>query len=194
MSPEAISAAAASAGVIAAIWLQIAEWKRSRFARGIDAISALDARFDGPELREVRRRAAAYFLDPKPDDVEGTEAAQHLMNFFETLGFLYEKQVIDDESVWHFFASWILPYYRESQALRTEIAKDDPNVYSSFRKVYDAVRKCEERRHASRQSVHILADDAVRAFLVEEAALATKSLPHTTPQLGSSGTPPNPTI
>lgn len=101
----------ASIGLIITVIFQIVEWRRSRFARGLETIAALDARFESPEFREIRRRAAAYHLAESKDDRAGEEAAITVINFFETIGFLQEKKVLDSNMVWHFFASWLIPYY-----------------------------------------------------------------------------------
>jgi hypothetical protein len=145
-------------------------------------IAALDARFDGPEFREVRRRAASYLAIPSNPDQAGAEAARAVVNFFESVGFLYNKSVIDAESAWHFFGSWVLPYYIASQALRAKGAAGDPTVYCEFEKLYKAVKRIEEERHPSGDVIHITGPEAIAEFLEAERGLQMKVLPGAVPR------------
>jgi len=181
MSPEAWSALFAAVGVVVAIFLQIGEWRRAKFSRGIEIVAALDVRFEGPELRELRRQAAAYLSKPSPNDQAGREAARAIINFFETLGFLHAKGVVDAESAWHFFGSWLLPYHAATKTLRVQISEGDPNVFSEFGKIYSAVEDVEKSRHPSNDTSHIIGPDALERFLLQEAGLEMKSLPSTVP-------------
>lgn len=140
MSPEAWSAIIAAIGVIVAIGFQILEWRRSTFARGLDTIASLDSRFESPEFREIRRRAAMYFLNPNHTDRAGYEAASTVLNFFETVAFLHGRRVVDTEVVWHFFASWLLQYYFAADQLIASCQTVDPACYEKLTLLYESIR------------------------------------------------------
>lgn len=183
MTTEAWSALISAIGVMTAIGLQVIEWRRSSFSRRIEMMAALDSRFENPEIRDLRRRAAAWLQNQNPEDREGREAASGVINFFETLGYLYGKRAVDADGVWHFFASWLLPYYAATEHLRREIADGDRNVFCEFDKIYLAVKKIEERKHLSNDTLHIVGPDALRKFLAAESCLKTANIPATTPNL-----------
>lgn len=98
LSAEHWSALSAAAGVLVAITFQIIEWRRQRYSKGIDTIAQMDSRWDSPEFREMRRRASRFLIDPVAETKSsGEEAVRTVLNFFETLGFLERKKVVDAE-------------------------------------------------------------------------------------------------
>ena len=76
-------------------------------ARGSDRaeLLRLEEEYESPEFRKVRKSAASYFYGRTSmlanDDHE--QGAIRLLNFFEKVGFLFEKKVITVDAVWHFF-------------------------------------------------------------------------------------------
>ena len=117
MTAPAWSALVSTLALIVTISVQIAEWRRARFSRGIDTIAAMDTRFESAEFREVRKRAATYLATKPAADPAGRESVLGVLNFFETLGFLFAKHIVDAKTVWHFFGTWLLPYYATSKSL-----------------------------------------------------------------------------
>lgn len=176
MSAEAWSALIAAIGVVITIIFQIRTWQQTNFARKIDLIANFDNRFETQEFREIRRNASTYLLDPDDGGAEGREAVCAVINFFETLGYLYSKGTIDKESVWHFFSSWLIPYYVASETVRFEKSENDSNVYIEFKKLYDVVTKEEIKRHPSNGLNHITDEDAIKEFLTSEAKLHMKEM------------------
>lgn len=182
MTPEAWSAVAAVVGVVAAIAVQVVEWRRQRFSRGIDTISQMDARWDRADFREKRRLAAAHLLAVKTGgDGPGEEATRDILNFFETVGFLHRNKVVRADSVWHFFGSWLLPYYHAAKPVRDESRRHDPNCYAEIERLYQAVLKIERSRHPSGDTLHVIGDANIRNVLIKEAALELESAPSTGP-------------
>lgn len=163
-------------GVLSAIVFQILEWRRERLARGIDTLLAFDTRFTAQEMRRLRQRGGAHllaFLGGNADDPEGRLAAKAVLNFFESVGFLYSKGVVDAASVWQFFAPWLLAYHEASRTFRASVAKGDPFVYCELERVAEAVRRVEVKRHPTHRLDHITAETALRSFLIEESELAS---------------------
>lgn len=162
------------AGVLSAIVLQILEWRRARLSRGIDTLLTFDARFSAAEMRALRRRGAVFLLaciDGEPDDAEGRLAAKAVLNFFEAIGFLHSKGVVDAGSIWQFFAPWLLCYFEASKQFRARVAKGDPFVYCELERVFEAVKRVEEKKHPTHQLLHMTSAKALRSFLSEESKL-----------------------
>lgn len=54
---------------------------------------------------------------------------------------MYEKRRIDAESIYAFFSSWMATYYYATKQYRAECQKDDPDVWTGFENVFQAIRK-----------------------------------------------------
>jgi len=110
-------------------------------------------------------------LNPGAGDRAGEEAARTVLNFFETIGFLHGKKVVETETIWHFFVSWLLPYYFASDEVISMVRSRDPNSLTELERLFHAVRRIEESRHPSKDSVHLITPSALKGFLEEEASL-----------------------
>ena len=136
----AIGSIATSIGVIVAIVAFIIESYQYRFTKAIDILMQFDNRFDSPEFRKIRRRAAEFPLSgSKEEDKDGRQAIADVLNFFETVAFLYRNKAIKANMVWHTFASWLLPYWKASESYIQKRLLDDPNSYGETAVLFDAV-------------------------------------------------------
>lgn len=170
MSAEAWSALAATIGVIVVIIFQIVEWRRLRLARALDSVLELEKRFEESEFRDIRKAAATFLLDSSAGSPEGEGSAVTVINFFECLGLLHRKAVLDDELVWHFFSGWLLPYYCAAhQSIITPRQGRDPNAYTEVDKLYRDMKRIEETKHPSGDTLHIITREAIHHFLEGEA-------------------------
>jgi hypothetical protein len=178
-SPQGWSAVVA---IIALIWTMTAQtvaWRRDRYSRGLDSLSDLDERFESPDFRAVRRKASAYLLTPKADNVEGIQAVRTVLNLFETIGFLYRTKMVTVEIVWHYFGTWLLPYCVASKKYIERTQEDDPQVYSELRGIYRAVLRYDKRRHPKGKPYAVTSDDGVARLLEAEATLSLIAEPST---------------
>jgi len=175
MRPEAIPAYVSALGVIAAMYWQIREWRRASLTNRMATITSYESRFEAAEFRDLRRVAARYLLAHDATEPAGRDATKAIVNFFESIGYLFEKGMLKDEDVWQFFASWLVPYYIASEKVRAEESENDPNVYSSVGNVYLAVLAVEAKKHPTGQTSHLIAPKAVRAFLDDECKLVVRS-------------------
>jgi hypothetical protein len=146
MSPEAVSAIISAAGVIVAIGANILESLRSRSAAAIQHIMQLEAKFESPDFRGTRRRAASFLLAGQPlDDAPGRLALEDVLNFFELVAFLRHKRAVNADVIWHGLSSWLIPYFELSAQYVKECRKDDPAVYRYLDSLYDAVAAIDKR-------------------------------------------------
>jgi hypothetical protein len=162
LSAEGWSALASSIGVVVAIIALIVESKRARFTQSIDVISTLDNRFETPEFRETRKKAATYLINKDEEDDEGKEAVMSVLNFFEVVGYLYINRVISGPTAWHFFSSWLIPYYYTSSSIISDRQKDDPNCLCELTKLYQCVRRIEEKCHPTKDQLHLIGISQMR--------------------------------
>jgi len=168
-SSNAWAAAAGWVAATSAIWALFAQGRRERFSRGVEIVSRLDAEFRSPSFRKVRSSAARYFGGETLPDLEND--ARELLSFFEKVAFLYKQKAITAKVVWHFFASWILPYYHAARPYVMLLQQADPNVFRDFDDLYTAVHKIEERQRLYRDADVFSKAAYQSAFLARETAL-----------------------
>lgn len=146
--------------------------RRAQFTNMITILSQLDVRFDSNEFRGRRRLAAAWLAQGSShEDIVGEDAARDLLNFFETLAFLHRREAIDAEAIWHYFASWLLPYYRAFQTFIQREQATDPNAFREFATLYDAVFQIEREKRDYRGTEQVVSGENVKAILASEASL-----------------------
>jgi hypothetical protein len=168
----AIGSIATSIGVIVAVVAFIIESHRSRFTKAIDILMQFDKRFDSPEFRETRRRAAEFLLSgSKEEDKDGRQAIADVLNFFETVAFLYRNKAIKANVVWHTFASWLLPYWKAAESYIQICLLNDPNSYGETAVLFDAVWSIEQKHLHDRTEKSIITEKSLNSFLKSEAEL-----------------------
>jgi hypothetical protein len=181
VTAPAWSALISTGALIATITFFVFAWRRDHFSRGIDAIRWMDARFQSPEFRELRQRAASHLIEKPEMDSPGREALYEVLNFFETLAFLCTKDVTEAYSVWHFFGSWLMPYYSASKDIIVLRRKDCPSLWSDMEGLYKAVCEIETGHHPSKDTHHVISETAINEFLKRETVLPTMPRPSTAP-------------
>jgi len=174
LTAEAWAAAASVTGVIVAITALVQESRRSRFSRAIDILSRLDDRFESPEFRAIRRSAAQYLLDPADAGQTGEESVRAILNFFETLAYLFKHHAVGANMVWHYYGSWLLPYYVASKDVIAKYQHDDPNCYRETAALYDAVFQVEENERNYCDATQVISSSGVTSMLRMEADLSVQ--------------------
>jgi hypothetical protein len=95
---------AALSAAVAALVAAFQLWQ-FRFAHGVDLIFNLEDRFDAPDLVNARKLAAKALQNHS-----STEEIDTILDYFETLGILVRRHVVDDELAWNSFSHWVLRY------------------------------------------------------------------------------------
>jgi hypothetical protein len=163
---------AALIGASAALANGFRQDKRAQFTHMITILSQLDVRFDSKEFRGRRRLAAAWLANGSQSaDLVGQDAARDVLNFFETLAFLHRREAIDAEAVWHYFASWLLPYYQAFESFVRKEQATDPNAYREFQTLFDAVFQIEREKRDYRGTEQVVSPENVKSILASESAL-----------------------
>lgn len=92
-----------------------------------------------------------------------------VLDFFEGLAYFHRRGLCDAESLWHFFASWLLPYFAASHAVVKHMTQNDPSLFEDLARLNKELKKVESRRHPSQSSSHILSPDSIKGFLQAES-------------------------
>jgi len=105
-----------------------------------NAVMALRERFDSPHMRAARRHLAERLLSQAREDLSSVE----VVTFFELVGTLTHRGVLEPELVWEAFGSWVVAYYwaiRNPEDLVAKIRRDlgDPLVFHEFEWLFNTV-------------------------------------------------------
>jgi hypothetical protein len=107
----------------------------------------LRERFDSSRMRASRRHVSERLLKQAHQDISNLE----VVTFFELVGTLTHRKVLDDDLVWEAFGGWITSYY---WALRNPVdmvgdlrqAMGDPLVFHEFEWLHHRVVTLDRRR------------------------------------------------
>jgi hypothetical protein len=174
----ALGSIASSIGVIVAIFIFVYESRRSRFTKAIDILMQYDNRFDSPEFRATRRRAAKFLLSgSKKEDKDGRQAISDVLNFFEIIASLYKHKIIKATMVWHNFGCWLLPYWKAAESYIQESRLKDPTSYEDTDTLFNDVLDIEKTSRSNRTKKSIIDDESLNYILKCEAELPSTKKP-----------------
>jgi hypothetical protein len=93
--------------VIGTLALMYWQNKQARELNSASSVMALRERFDSPALRKARRHLSRRLLSEKHDDVTNLEVGA----YFELIGTLTHRRVLEEDLIWEAFGTWISGYY-----------------------------------------------------------------------------------
>jgi hypothetical protein len=136
-----------------------------------NAVMTLRERFDGGRMRAVRRHLADRLIRQAHEDISSME----VISFFELVGTLTHRRVLDDDLVWEAFGTWVSAYY---WALRNPVDLigqlranlNDPLIFHEFEWLYQRLVDIDRKQLGSHSAPVDTAEDAQRV-LKREAAL-----------------------
>ncbi len=125
-----------------------AQVRLTRFSLGVDMVQRLDARFDSPEFLEARRSAALALENLKDNDYAENRAieanVEPVLDFFETIGLLVRREVLDKEIVHSYFFYWYYGYWLNAKPLIDRQRKKFPARYGDFLDLHGELLKFED--------------------------------------------------
>jgi len=126
--------------VIGTILLMYWQTRTSQRLNSANAVMALRERFDSPHMRAARRHLSERLLAHGSSDLSSVE----VITFFELVGTLTHRGVLDRELVWEAFGSWIVAYYwaiRHPEDLVDRIRRElqDPLIFHEFEWLHDTI-------------------------------------------------------
>lgn len=136
--------------VVGTLLLMYWQTRTSQRLNSANAVMALRERFDSPHMRAARRRLAERLLAQTHDDISSVE----VVTFFELVGTLTHRDVLEPELVWEAFGSWVVAYYwaiRHPFDLVAKIRTDlgDPLIFHEFEWLYRQVISIDVHREPS---------------------------------------------
>jgi hypothetical protein len=134
----ALATWAVALGTVALLWWQA---HVARQLNSANAVMELRERFDAPRMRRARRQLSERLLAGKHEDITNLEVAA----FFELIGALAHRRVLDRELVWEAFGTWTTGYYHALRHPVDVIGRarqelKDPLIMHEFQWLYQVTR------------------------------------------------------
>ncbi len=137
--------------VVGTLILMYWQTRTSQRLNSANAVLSLRERFDNARMRAARRHLSERLLAQAHDDISSME----VVTFFELIGTLTHRRLLDDALVWEAFGSWIVAYYwgiRHPIDLVAKIRADlnDPLLFHEFEWLHDRVVSIDLHREGPR--------------------------------------------
>lgn len=131
--------------VIGTLVLMYWQTRTSQHLNSANAVMALRERFDGGRMRAARRHLSERLLKQEHHDI----ASMEVVTFFELVGTLTHRNVLDADLVWEAFGTWATAYYlgiRQPVDLVAQLRQDleDPLVFHEFEWLYRRLREIDQ--------------------------------------------------
>lgn len=158
--------------VIGTLILMYWQTRQSQHLNSANAVMELRERYDGARTRAARRHMSQRLLNRTPQDISNLEVS----TFFELVGTLTHRKVLDEELVWEAFGNWVTSYYwalRQPEDLigNLRTAMKDPLLFHEFEWLYDRVVSIDRRFLGPGADTGPLAADEATAILKRESQL-----------------------
>ncbi len=140
--------------VVGTLILMYWQTRTSQRLNSANAVMALRERFDSPHMRAARRGLSSRLLHGPPDDISSVE----VVTFFELVGTLVHRELLDADLVWEAFGSWIVAYYwaiRHPVDLVATIrgTLHDPLLFHEFEWLHDTIVQIDAHRELASPAV-----------------------------------------
>ncbi|HTP56368.1 MAG TPA: hypothetical protein VML53_06890 [Thermoplasmata archaeon] len=158
--------------VVGTLALMYWQTRTSQHLNSANAVMALRERFDGGRMRAARRHLSERLLKQEHHDI----ASMEVITFFELVGTLTHRKVLDDDLVWEAFGTWATAYYlaiRRPVDMVDQLRRDlnDPLVFHEFEWLYRRLRAVDQRYGASSANAPEEPEADVNRLLAREAQL-----------------------
>ncbi|MGA8542328.1 MAG: hypothetical protein WB947_02120 [Thermoplasmata archaeon] len=172
--PSVAILTAFSTWVLAVGTLLILLWqtRQTQVLNSANAVMNLRDKFDATRMRAVRRHISERLLKQAHEDIASLE----VVTFFELVGTLTHRKVLDEDLVWEAFGSWITSYWwalRHPADWVGRLRKDlgDPLVFHEFEWLDGRTRDLDRRALAKLHTPPGNFEEEARRILSREALL-----------------------
>ena len=158
--------------VLGTLFLMYWQTRQNQILNSANAVLTLRERFDSDRMRAARRHLSQMLLAGSHEDIVSME----VLTFFELIGSMTRRRLLDEELVWEAFGTWITTYHtavRHPVDLVGKIREvlKDPLVFHNLDWLAERVEAL-DRKALGREGAEAVEDELeVRAFLGREATL-----------------------
>jgi hypothetical protein len=131
-------------GTLAVLYWQTRQTQQLTSA---NTVLELRERFDSPRMRKARVHVSSRLLKGAQDDISNVEVA----TFFELVGSMTRRKVLDSDMVWEAFGGWVTNYWwslRNPVDLigRIRERSHDPLILYSFEWLNERIREIDRHK------------------------------------------------
>ena len=168
-----VSAMAACVGVTVALVYYTKNLQLTRLSNSAKMIHDLVGNFNSREMREHRSRFASALLREAPAIDLRRDAP--VLDFFEEVGYMTRRKMLDRGMVWNSFFWWLEPYYlaAKAQIITARTNAEVPSLFIEIEWLFD--RMCEVTKQEEGREYAAPSEAYITEFLNDEAALVTPS-------------------
>jgi len=158
--------------VVGTLFLMYWQTLQAQKLNSANAVMNLRERFDSPRMRASRRHLSERLLKQAQQDISNLE----VITFFELVGTLTHRKVLEDDLVWEAFGGWVTSYYwglRHPVDMIGDLRKamNDPLIFHEFEWLHRRVLELDRRNLGTAvDSGPPAAEDANR-FMTRESKL-----------------------
>jgi len=150
------------------LWVILRRIKGLRRTMSVLELGHLEFYYQSSEMRKWRQR---LILTDRTDMKELQAHSAEVLNFFDRLGFLVQKEILPRQETWQAFGTPILGYFSflvpYIQWLRTE--ERDPELYLYFEDLNESVYRL-NRKMDRKQAHPLMEEEELNRFIEEEKA------------------------
>jgi len=163
-----------STWVLAIGTLIILFWQtyQTQILNSANAVMNLRDKFDSARMRSVRRHLSERLLKQAHEDIASIE----VVTFFELVGTLTHRRVLDQEMVWEAFGTWLTAYWWALRHPVDWVGKlrhdlEDPLIFHEYEWLVNRVLELDRRALARFHQVEGDSDVEARRVLSRESLL-----------------------
>jgi hypothetical protein len=131
-----------------------------------DLLMRLQEKMDSPQIRSWRQTAARKLLAKEMPNSELGD----LLDFFATIGFLYERKAVDTDLAYKNFSWWMIRFWLSAEDFVKEERKRDPLGWKTLEEITARLKERELKDGYPPYTA-----EGLQAFLQEEARLSVSS-------------------
>jgi hypothetical protein len=165
----ALSSWALVVGTLAVLYWQTRQTQQLHSA---NTVLTMRERFDSPRMRKARVHISSRLLNNAQDDISNVEVA----TFFELIGSMTRRKVLDSDMVWEAFGGWVTNYWWSLrnpvdliERIRTQT--HDPLVFYSFEWMNERILEIDRRKLGGAHAHLAPPAEEARSTMQREAAL-----------------------
>ncbi|MCI4330754.1 MAG: DUF4760 domain-containing protein [Thermoplasmata archaeon] len=154
--------------------LLILYWQTRQAQRlnSANAVLELRQQFDSPRMRRARHHLSSRLINNQHEDITSVEVA----TFFELVGALTHRRVLDEDLIWEAFGTWIVNYYTAMRRPvdligRARTSLQDPLVFHEFEWLSDRIREIDQRMLGAAHAEVVESPEETRTILKRESTL-----------------------
>ena len=166
VTSQAFWEAIAAIGTIISLIFIYRQISNTKNVTALDFLLKEDARFRSPRMKRSRSNLAHILLS-NPENYDGmSDYADDILDYFENLGMMLRKRIVDEDFLWTFKGYWILCYWTglEKYVEWSRKRYHDGTLWSEFERLSGRISKVEiknngEAGKSSEEMLEFLEDD-----------------------------------